>query len=132
MRVAVLRALGDGGLQDPKTGTYISSKRDTIAPYSDWAESLVNHDKVKLVELLEGSNYADYVSQLAEAKGDEDAALQSYRKRLPSADTKAEKVLKVENAADLEQQESEMPNETKRTRKTGETTVAKTEDKKGE
>jgi len=109
MRVAVLKAKGDGGLQDPKTGVYISSLRETIAPYSDWAESLVNHDKIELIEVLDESNYGEYVNHLAEADGNEEAALKSYRSTLPSGRKgKTEKVIVAENAADLERQEAEM------------------------
>lgn len=109
MRVAVLKAKGDGGLQDPKTGVYISSLRETIAPYSDWAESLVNHDKIELIEVLDESNYGEYVNHLAEADGDEDAALKSYRSSLPSGRKgKVEKTIVAANAADLERQEAEM------------------------
>lgn len=108
MKVAILRAVGDGGLQDPRTGTYISSKRDTLVPYSDWAESLVNHKQLRVVEVLEGSNWADYVNYLTEAKGDEEAGLAAYRKSLPSGNKKAEKVLVVEDAADAVRQREEM------------------------
>lgn len=83
MKVAILRATGAGGLQDPRTGLYISSKRDTLVPYSDWAETQVNHKQLKLVDLLEESNYVEYIAHLTEAKGDEEAALESYRKSLP-------------------------------------------------
>ena len=108
MRIAVLRAKGDGGLQDPKSGVYISSLRDTVAPYTDWAESLVNHDEITLVDLLEDGNYADYVNHVREANGDEEAGLKSYRSSLPSGrKEKTEKKLVVENAADLERQRAE-------------------------
>lgn len=108
MKVAILRATGPGGLQDPRTGVYVSSKRDTLVPYSDWAESLVNHKQLKVVEVLEGSNYAEYVNYLAEAKGDEEKALASYRKSLPSGKRGAEKIIAVENAADAIRQKEEM------------------------
>lgn len=108
MKVAILRAVGDGGLQDPRTGIYVSSKRDTLVPYSDWAESLVNHKQLKVVEVLEGSNYAEYVNYLAEAKGDEEKALANYRKSLPSGKRGAEKITTVENAADAVQKREEM------------------------
>lgn len=105
MKVAVLRAIGDGGLQDPNTGLYISSKRDTIVPFTAWAESLANHDKIKVVEVLENSEYSEFVNHLAEAQGDEDKALEMYRKVLPAGQKGAETVRVVENAADLERQQ---------------------------
>lgn len=108
MKVAILRAVGDGGLQDIRTGAYISSKRDTVVPYSDWAESLVNHKQVKAVEVLDGSNYAEYVNYLAEAKGDEEKALAAYRKALPSGKKGAEKIIPVADAADAIRQREEM------------------------
>ena len=81
----------------------------------------MNHDQIKLVEVLEGSDYSEYVNHLAQAQGDETKALETYRKALPSGDGKAEKMRKVENAADLERQrEAE-----KADAKGGKTTVAK-------
>lgn len=121
MKVAILRAVGDGGLQDPSTGNYVSSKRDTVVPYTSWAESLVNHDQIKLVEILEGSDYSEYVAQLAEAQGDEEKALAAYRKVLPSANSKQEKMRTVKDAADLERQRAEE----KDAEKGGKTAVAK-------
>ena len=120
MKVAILRAVGDGGLQDPRTGVYVSSKRDTLIPYSDWAESLVNHKQLRVVEVLDGSNYAEYVNYLTEAKGDEEKALAAYRKALPSGKKGAEKIIPVEDAADAIRQREEM-----RTKKDGAPTVAK-------
>lgn len=108
MKVAILRAVGDGGLQDPRTGTYISSKRDTLVPYTDWAESLVNHKQLRVVEILEGSNWTEYVTYLTEAKGDEAAGLAAYRKALPSGKKAPEKRLTVEDAADAVRQREEM------------------------
>lgn len=108
MKVAILRAVGDGGLQDPRTGVYVSSKRDTLIPYSDWAESLVNHKQLRAVEVLEGSNWAEYVNYLTEAKGDEEKALAAYRKSLPGGKKAPEKVLKVDDAADAIRQREEM------------------------
>lgn len=128
MKVAILRAIGAGGLQDPRTGIYISSKRNTIAPFTTWAESLANHGQIEVVEVLEGSDYSQYVNHLAEAKGDEDAALEAYRKVLPSEDTGAERMRVVEDAADAARQEAEAEDADrtgKRGRKGGEAAVAK-------
>lgn len=106
MKVAILKAVGDGGLMDPRTGNYISSKRNTIAPFTDWAESLANHDKIEVVEVIEGSDWGEYVNHLGEAQGDEEKALEAYRKVVPSADKNVERMRVVENAADLEAQEA--------------------------
>lgn len=107
MKVAILRAVGDGGYQDARTGHYVSSQVDSVVPYSDWAESLVNHDRIRVIEVLEGSDWGEYVNHLAEAGGEEDAALASYRKVLPGPKNKVEKVKVVENAADAQRQEDE-------------------------
>jgi len=107
MKVAILRAIGEGGLQDPRTGVYVSSKRDTIAPFGPWAEGLVNHGQLKIVEVLENSDWTEYVNHLARANGDEDAALAAYRKVVPSADNGVERMRSVESAADLERQEDQ-------------------------
>lgn len=107
MKVAILRAVGDGGLQDPSTGNYVSSKRDTVVPYSNWAESLVNHGQIKVVEILEDSDYGEFVNHVAQADGDEEKALSSYRKVLPSGTKGAEKVRTVKDSADLERQQAD-------------------------
>lgn len=120
MKVAILRAVGDGGLQDPSTGNYVSSKRDTVVPYSNWAESLVNHGQIKVVEILEDSDYGEFVNHVAQADGDEEKALSSYRKVLPTGTKGAEKVRTVKDAADLERQQAE----DKETRTTAKTAVA--------
>lgn len=120
MKVAILRAVGDGGLQDPSTGNYVSSKRDTVVPYSNWAESLVNHGQIKVVEILDGSDYGEFINHVAQADGDEDKALSSYRKVLPAGTKGAEKVRTVKDAADLERQQAEE----KETRTAPKTTVA--------
>lgn len=104
-QVAIVRAVGDGGYQEPRTGTYISSKRDTIVAYTDWVENLVNHEKVKLVEgPYEGSEYGQFVNVVAENNGDQEVALEAYRKTLPIGNKDAEKIRTVESPADLEAQ----------------------------
>lgn len=110
MKVAILKAKGQGGLQDPKSGRYISSKRDTVVPYTDWAESQVNHKAITAVEVLEESNFADYVGYLTEANGDEEKALTAYRKSLPKPKTgkdadaeKAEKEAKAKAAKEAQE-----------------------------
>lgn len=103
-QVAIVRAIGDGGYQEPRTGTYISSKRDTIVAFTDWVQNLVNHDKVKVVEgPFEGSEYTQYVNHVAQNQGDEAKALEEYRKTLPNgkAAAKTEPVKVVENTSDL-------------------------------
>ena len=106
--VAIVRAIGDGGYQEPRAGTYISSQRDTIVGYSDWVENLVNHDKVKLVDgPFEGSNYGEYVNYVAQADGDMEAGLAEYRKVLPAGSKNHEKVKVVESPADADRQEKE-------------------------
>lgn len=106
--VAIVRAIGDGGYQEPRAGTYISSQRDTIVGYSDWVENLVNHDKVKLVEgPFEGSNYGEYVNYVAQADGDMEKGLEAYRKVLPAGNKNHEKVKVVESPADADRQEKE-------------------------
>lgn len=100
--VAKVRALGDGGLQDPQSGAYISSKRDTIIQYTPWVENLVNHDKVALVEVLDDGNYTEYQNFVTNAAGDEEKAYDAYKATLPRANPKAEKVTVVETAADVD------------------------------
>jgi len=119
MKVAILRAVGDGGLQDPQNGQYISSKRDTIAPFTSWAESLANHDRIKVVEVLEGSDWGEFVNHLGQEGGDDEKALASYRKELPSG--KVEKVKVVKDAQDLERQDAQA----KDTGTSGKTAVVK-------
>ena len=102
-QVAIVRAIGDGGFQEPRTGTYISSQSDTIVAYTEWVENLVNHDKVKLIEKIEGSEYGQFVNHVAEEDGDQDKALAAYRKVLPQASAKFEKTIVVEKPADLEE-----------------------------
>jgi hypothetical protein len=107
-QVAIVRAIGDGGYQEPRYGTYISSQRDTIVGYSDWVENLVNHDKVKLVEgPFEGSDYGEFANHVAKADGDEEKALGEYRKLLPAGNKNYEKVKVVESPADADAQEKE-------------------------
>ena len=101
-QVAIVRAIGDGGFQEPRTGTYISSQSDTIVAFTEWVENLVNHDKVKLVELVEGSEYGQFVNHVAEEDGDQAKALEAYRKVLPTGQKNYEKVTVVENPADLD------------------------------
>ncbi len=104
-QVAIVRAIGDGGYQEPRTGTYISSKRDNIVAYNEWVENLVNHDKIKLVEgPFEGSEYTAYIQHVAAKDGDEAAALAEYRKGLPASDKNHEKVRIVESPADADAQ----------------------------
>ncbi len=106
-QVAIVRAIGDGGFQEPRTGTYISSQNDTIVAYTEWVENLVNHDKVKLVELIEGSEYAQFVNHVAEEEGDQDKALAAYRKVMPEGQKNFEKVRVVESPKDLEEPKTE-------------------------
>lgn len=112
-QVAIVRAIGDGGFQEPRTGTYISSQNDTIVAYTEWVENLVNHDKVKLVELIENSEHSEYVNQIAAADGDQEKALEAYRKNLPQAQKNHEKVTVVENAADLDESKTAKTTERK-------------------
>lgn len=84
-QVAIVRAIGDGGFQEPRIGTYISSQSDTIVAYTEWVENLVNHDRVTLVEKVEGSNYAEFAGHVAANDGDLEKALVEYRKVLPKA-----------------------------------------------
>lgn len=103
-QVAVVRAKGDGGLQDPQNGTYISSKRDTIVDYTAWVENLVNHDKVNLVDgPFDGSNWAEFQGHVATADGDIEKALVEYKKNLPAGNAKAEKVTVVASPQELDE-----------------------------
>ena len=106
-QVAIVRAIGDGGFQEPRTGTYISSQSDTIVAFTEWVENLVNHDRVKLIEKVEGSVYAEFVNHVAAQDGDQDKALVEYRKVLPQASAKFEKTVVVENPADLDEKKAE-------------------------